>query len=168
MNNPNNSNNNENTGETNEPWAKFADEVAERESPDPRESKKLERELANFQKQYNEFSEKCNIEIPKAIREACDEKHNQIQEAIKKARIAETLAIIPESRKEAFKEYAHDEYASPFSLKYVTDGIYRYGQGESLEDIKESLLAFRYDMGDEEHDRAYGMQIYNQMTSFLE
>lgn len=77
------------------------------------------------------------------------------------------MALIPDSKKEAFKEFANND-SSVFALGMIADGIYRHSRGEDLKDVKESFLAEDWGGVNEESNRERGTQVYNQMVGFLE
>lgn len=159
--------NNENEDAAGGAWAEFAAEMAEQESPDLPRSKKLQKELDNCHERLAEARKKYNGEVPSDIYNALEEQYNQTREAIREAQIEETLAIIPESQREAFRKYANSDW-SIFSFDEIVDGIYRYSQGESLESIKEDILTKNWGGVDEEANRRRGEDVYKIMIGFLE
>ena len=153
----------ENENVVNESPSEITDKIAGDESPNLRKSEQLRQDAENF---YLELYRQYDGKIPDNLRRYFNEMTYQINQVIKKAQVEETLEIIPESQREAFKEYAEDFMNNWADFDIVTNGIYRYGQGESLKSIKEYFLAQDFGAtGRAAHGRA--MHAYNVMIGFL-
>ena len=166
MNNPNSFN--ENNIEVNDnQWTKFAKEM-ENEKTEIKESERLEQELDSLDKKIVELSNSYDDGIiPRDIFRPLGEEHDKLEYAIKEAKTNEAEAILPESQKEAFREYANSP-ESIFTFDAIAEGINSYSQGESLEDIKNNILSKDWHGADEEFNRARGESVFNKLVSFLD
>ena len=129
-----------------DPWAKFAEEVAKQEEatseaekePKVRESEQRKRDLDAFNEKFEATKREYEGNIPFFTLKRLDVERGKLENAYEEARISETEVLLPESQRKSFRKWARKPEAR-FYMTAVTEGLYRHDQGESLDVIKSEL-----------------------------
>ena len=155
-------------------WASLAEEaksepVEETENaPDMKGSDQLKQELEDLNKRLKELMDQYGgiKEIPRDILHPLRDELDEKERAIEKAEIAEAKALLPESQREAFQEYADSE-SHFLTIDVIIEGIKRYASGESLDDIKDSILHEDWGGATDEINQLRGQVVFDDLIKFL-
>lgn len=176
MNENPNSHNNESANKTDNAWDNIAENPTSQSTNTPEgqadthsseKLSKLEQKLEDLRKRIKETKEKHNGNAPDDMTDSLMEEYARIQHDIKIAKTEETIALLPESQREAFKEWVEDEDSSSYLFDEIVDAIHRYDGGESLDVIKTEITSKDRNGATEENNQKRGEVVYNKLVGFL-
>ena len=175
------------TGSEN-PWVAFANEMAQEEQQegvnealaptpdhaevegnaeeDPRQSVKLQAALDGFYDYFSKLNKEFDGEIPREIYDSARPMHDQLKKAVRSAKVEETLQVLPEDKRQSFIDYAESD-ESFLDFDVVTESVYRYSKGDSLESIKDKMNATDWGGRDAEDNAARAKEVYDSVVGFL-